>query len=162
MKEEKSKKDINWYISLITGIIAILAFFGIQKCNDILPNPIKNLEGFHKMTFVFEECNEPKFVRGELKAYYDISFSAQENRIIGKGFKHSETFEGKFMRYRKNFEIEVIGEVIGDELVSKIYEDNGRKTHKIEGNIRINLKTLEGKFNSNFYNCAGKLILKRE
>ena len=158
---EKNRHRIGWYISVVAGIIAILAFFfGIQRFSDLLPDKANKLSGLYKMTFVFKECNDPKFAKGQLEAYYDIEFTKKGNQILGIGFKHSETFNGKFMRYSKNFEIEIVGEIRDGELVAKIYEDNGDKTHKVEGAIRIGLKNLAGVFNSDFVNCSGEVRLE--
>jgi hypothetical protein len=159
--KKENKNDINRYLSITGDIIAVLAFFfGIQRCNDLLPDPANKLTGLYKMTFIFKECSDPQFAKGKLEAYYDIEFTKKGNQIYGSGIKHSETFNGKFMRYSKNFEIETVGEIRNGELVAKIYEDNGKKTYKVEGVIRIDLKSMTGSFNSNFFNCSGEIMLE--
>ena len=155
----ESKKDINWYLNIIVALIAILAFFGIKECNDIRFS--KKLNGMYRMTYYFKDCTYRKYVDGELECYYDINFSTIGNGIRGEGFKHSETFEGNYKRYSKNFAIEIIGSRTGKEVVAKTFEDNSAQNKKVEGTIRINLKTMKGIFNVGFQNCAGEIKIEK-
>ncbi|MBI1308191.1 MAG: hypothetical protein GC181_16435 [Bacteroidetes bacterium] len=152
----------NLSVSITAGIITLLVFFlGIQKCSDLIPNRYNKIIGFHKMSFQVTECSDDKFAQGDLTGYYDVEFKREGRIIQGSGVKHSETFHGKFMRYSKNFKVDIVGEIVNGVLVAKVYEDNGKQTHKVEGSMRLNLNTMEGTMNTNFYNCFGIIRIQK-
>lgn len=150
----------NTTISIVAGLVAILAFLGIKEYTDLIPDKEDAILKVRKMSFRVTECSDPKYPEGKLTGFYDIQFKKDGNQIRGHGFKHSEVFHEKFMRYSKNFEVDIVGQVQDGELVAQVYEDNGRKTHKIEGTIRLNLETLKGTMNTDFFNCTGVIELQ--
>ncbi len=153
-------KVVSKTTSIIASLVAILAFFGIREYTDLLPNKYSPLLAATKMELHITECSDPKFAAGKLIGYYDIKFERDGNLVHGKGIKHSQLFHGEFLRYSKTFDIEISGKVENGELIAKVFEENSKQTHRREGSIRLNMKTLEGTMNIGWYNCTGILKVK--
>ena len=152
--------------SLLIVIVTIIGFIAgtITITEYIQKHLIIDLTGVWELELKIKESEFNRYVIGKLEIGYKINFSQSSEKIVGKGEKCWEFYNGIRREYEfsQRTLIHLEGNVEKNIIMFTIYEEGKRRdTTGILRLIQKNKNVFEGEFESSAANSKGTAILRR-